>query len=370
MKIFLVAIILCVLPGCAKQDSLLVVDTVSGANFQWFFKRKVIPGAEDRLTADIDYILSSGPEMVERMKAWGEDSPEVDVILVKPRDLSAMMDAEIPLMEVGPDRIPAASRIPGLEGEFVLGRELRYRAVPLWRSQTGLIYNSRYVSEPPGSWKELRERADSWHGRIGVIRPDAKSSGGRRFIYGFLAAMGVDMSIPLGVLEETPMWKKAWEELEKFSRHVRMPMGEAPFLFQQFKKEQVWLSVYSMDYALWARDQGFLPGDLEVSFLEEGMPSGADAYIAIPTGLPIEREIVAVSFVNYLLSDDLQLLLLQEMNQYPSVSFPAGVPESLPIPPWPEVKERRIELTAREVIEYIRERATSIMTGSHVGVEQ
>ncbi len=360
-------ILLLLLPmvsGCAGKDSLLVVDTVSGANFQWFFKRKIIPRAESKLGMPIDYILSSGPELVERMKVWKENGAEIDVLLVKPRDLITIIEAGIPLMELDPARLPNAARIEGIEHESVLGRELHFRAVPLWRSQTGLIYNSKFVKKPPASWREFVDRADSWHDRIGVIRPDAKSSGGRRFVYGFLAAMGVDMSLPLDELKETGAWKNAWRDLAGFSHHVRKPMGEAPFLFQQFKKEQVWLAVYSMDYTLWARDQGFLPGSLEVTFLEEGMPSGADAYILIPAGLPTERLPRAIDFADYLLSDDTQKLLLRDMNQYPSVSVGIDASEPPPIPPWEEVKERRVELLARGVIEEIREGATDFMIKS------
>jgi ABC-type uncharacterized transport system YnjBCD substrate-binding protein len=339
MKRMLLVAILFLLPGCAHERSILVVDTVSGANFQWFFKRNVVPAAERDLEVKVDYLLS------------------------------AIIDAAIPLLELGPGRVPNASRIEGLEDETVLGRRLGFRALPFWRSQMGLIYNAGFVADPPESWRELVERAGEWHDRIGLIRPDAKSSGGRRFVYGFLAAMGVDMSLPLDSLTGTREWKNAWTELGRFAHHVRMPMGEAPFLFQQFKREQVWLSVYSMDYTLWARDQGFLPPDLRVAFLEEGMPAGADAYLAVPSGLPREREQNALSFVQYLLSDGVQRELLREMHQYPSVDITRDAQERLSIPAWEDVKEKRVELTAREVIEFIRENATSFLAEAKEGKE-
>lgn len=362
LLLILVAFPLCLLTGsCAGEPPLLVVDTVSGANFQWFFKRQAIPLAEEVLGCRIDYIVSSGPEMVERMKAWGGASPGVDLLLLKPMDLAAVFDADLPLAPLAPDAIRRASHIEGLEGERVLGRELAHRAVPLWRSQTGLIYDTRFVAAPPRSWRELGERADQWHERIGVIRPDAKSSGGRGFVYGFLAACGVDMALPLDSLERSPRWRQAWERLADFSRHVKMPMGEAPFLFQQFKKEEVWLAVYSMDYALWARDQGFLPPELGVVFLEEGMPAGSDAYAAVPDGLPPERLAQALSFIDFLLSERIQMLLAREMSQYPSVSLRGGAVTPPGCPPWETVKTSRIEFLGREAMDFIRENATGFM---------
>ncbi len=358
---FLLALALLLPAACSKERTLLVVDTVSGANFQWFFKRKIVPLAEDYLDMEVEYIVSSGPEMIERMKAWPEGRPEAEVVLVKPRDLAVMIDAGMGLTELTPARVPWSAYIPGLREENVLGRDLELRAVPVWRSRTGLIYNSKYVGTPPGSWKELRRRASGWHERIGLVRPDAKSSGGRRFIYGFLASFGLDLSLPLDSLEADPLWQEAWRELARFSRHVRMPMGEPPFLFQQFKKEQVWMSVYSVDYALWARDQGFLPRELEVAFLEEGMPSGTDAYATVPAGLEGVREWAALGFVNFLLTLDIQRLLLEEMNQYPAIILPPDVLRRHGLPGWEEIRKERIELTGKETIEYIREHAADFM---------
>lgn len=351
----------------SRERPLLVVDTVSGANFQWFFKRQAVPRASGKLGVEIDYIVSSGPEMIERMKAWRGGTPQVDVLLLKPMDLAAAFDAGIPLARVGPDAIARASLIEGLARERVLGRDLAYRAVPLWRSRTGLIYNAKYIARPPLSWKELRERAGEWHGRIGVIRPDAKSSGGRGFVYGFLAACGVDLTLPLDSLDATREWKEAWRELAGFARHVKMPMGEAPFLFQQFKKEEVWLSVYSIDYVLWARDQGFLPPELAVAFLEEGMPAGSDAYAAVPGGLPESRESLAFSFVEFLLSEEMQMLLLREMNQYPSVRLPPDALSPEEGLSWEKVRGRRVELLGKEAMDYIREEATGFMIAAGKG---
>ncbi|MBI4758745.1 MAG: hypothetical protein HY783_07070, partial [Chloroflexi bacterium] len=64
---------------------LTFVDTNSGANFQWFFKTIVFPAVKKDLGLDVDYVVSSGAETMQRMKAWTPGKGDAHVLFLKPK---------------------------------------------------------------------------------------------------------------------------------------------------------------------------------------------------------------------------------------------------------------------------------------------
>ena len=102
LLLLLIAAFIC----CTSTEQgleLTFLDTNSGANFQWFFKTAVIPTAEKELDFKINYVVSSGPEIIQRMKTWKQNQGDIHILLVKPKDVVDMLSSGVPLETLYPD---------------------------------------------------------------------------------------------------------------------------------------------------------------------------------------------------------------------------------------------------------------------------
>lgn len=346
---------------------LTFVDTNSGANFQWFFKTKVIPAAEKKLDLKINYVVSSGPEIIQRMKTWKEGRGDIHILLIKPKDIVDMLSSHVLLETLYPDRtdlVPNITKCPEKYLLTTIGFPIHGKAGLFWRSQMSGIYNSAHVTNPPTSWRELYKRRKEWTGHIGMIRPDAKSSGGRRFIYCFFKAFGVNFSQPFEKIKKTPQWHNAWDKFKKLYQTMHKPLAsEPPILFNQFKKEEIWLSVYSIDYTLWSRDKGLLPPTTKAFLLEDVSAAGADAYLVVPSFISNDFKLAAYKLLNFLLSDSTQLQMITAMWQYPGTDIWHKIPKSVweHIPKWEDIEKSRLKVTNQEAFKYIREHTMEII---------
>jgi putative spermidine/putrescine transport system substrate-binding protein len=349
-----------------RPTQITIVDTNSGANFQWYWQNQVIPAIEDQLGIKVDYVVSSESESIERMKAWEPGQGDAHLLFVKPETIPKALGEGIELETLYPDKldvIPNMEKNPKAYLETVLGTPIDGKGALYWRSQYALIYNSEYIKDPPTSWKEFYDRREEWEGHIGIVRPDAKSGSSYRIPYSFLNAY-VDMvdedgnAIPLEELQQTDEWQEAWSKLQDFYTYAKQPLpAEPPNMFEDFNAGDTWISFYAMDYALWSRHQGTMPPTIKSSFLEEGMAAGSDGYLIVPAGIPEEYKPVVYDVINFLLSDDQQVRLITTMWQYTGTDIWDKIPGVVwdTIPAWEDMEPARLRIGNSEVKEYIKE---------------
>jgi putative spermidine/putrescine transport system substrate-binding protein len=342
------------------------VDTAGGANFQRFFN-EILPGASEELGLDIDYVPSSAPEMQQRLSAQAEGQGDIGLMLVKPDGIGNMLEEGIELVDLTEhtDAIPNLDDVDPAELQTALGVPTDGGAAPFWRDQFGLIYNEEHIPDPPASWQEFFERRGEWEGRIGMIRPDADSGGGRIMLRDFLIAEGADFDLEFAELQETSEWQQGLENFAEFSQAFHEPLASEPaLLFQQFASGEIWITEYAIDFSLWTRDQGLLPESIRASFLEEGHYGDA-AYLAIPANATEEQRTAALELVNWLLSVDTQVNMITEMWQYMGIERFEEVPEEVweNIPHWDEVQESRIPLENADAFGWLRENGMEYSAG-------
>jgi putative spermidine/putrescine transport system substrate-binding protein len=344
-----------------------LVDTNSGANFQWYWQNQVVPAIEEQLGIKVNYVVSKDTELMERMKAWEPGKGDSHLLFVKPETIPNALSEGIELETLYPDQakaIPNIEKCPKSYLETVLGVKIEGKGALYWRSQYALIYNSEYIKKPPTSWKEFYERRAEWKGHIGVVRPDAKSGASYRIPYSFLNAY-VKMTdadgkaIPLEELQKTKEWQDAWAKLTEFYAAAKQPLpAEPPNMFEDFNAGDTWISFYAMDYALWSRHQGTMPPTIKSGFLEEGMTAGSDGYLIVPAGIPEEYKPVVYKVINFLLSDDQQIRLITTMWQYTGTDIWEQIPGVVwdTIPPWDKMEPARLVVANKEVTEFIKEK--------------
>jgi putative spermidine/putrescine transport system substrate-binding protein len=308
--------------GGGAGGSITLVDTNSGANFQQWFNQTFVPEAQTDLGIKLNYVVSSGPETLQRMKAMTQGQGDFDVVFMKDNDLVNWVKSSIPLENLKShlDTIPNLQKTPLEDEKTVLGTDVNYEGALFWRSQAATIVDTGKIPNPPKSWKELYDRRAEFKGHIAMVRPDAKSGGGRTYMYAFFHAFGVpfDTVKDLSALQATPEWKDAAAKFQDFSTYMVNPLpAEPPDMFQLFNEGTAWISDYAQDYTIWATTQNLVPPTMKAYPMSEGESKSADGHLVIPSNIADSRKPMAEKLIDYMLSDKIQLQLLTQMYQYP-----------------------------------------------------
>jgi putative spermidine/putrescine transport system substrate-binding protein len=353
-------------PMPERPAEITIMDTNSGANFQWYWQQQVVPAIEEQLGIKVEYVVSKEAELLERMKAWEPGQGDAHLMFVKPETIPNALEAGIELETLYPDMVDVIPNIEKCPEEYlqtVLGEDIDGKGALYWRSQYALIYNGEYIKDPPTSWQEFYDRRGEWEGHIGIVRPDAKSGSSYRIPYSFLNAF-VDMvdeegnAIPLEELQQTPEWQDAWAKLQEFYAAGKQPLpAEPPNMFEDFNAGDTWISFYALDYSLWSRHEGTMPPTIKGGFLSEGMAAGSDGYLVVPVGIPEEYKPVVYDVINFLLSDDQQVRLITTMWQYTGTDIWDKVPGVVwdTIPAWEDMEPSRLRISNSDVKNYIKE---------------
>ena len=353
----------------AAMPTVDVVDTVSGPNFQAFWKSILIPRIRKELGINVRYTVGSGPTLQLQMKSWSQGHPEFSLLFIKGLDLSNMIvsgAALEPLYPMQKAAIPNESMEPAGFMDANNGVKLDGKGLLFWRAQFDLIYNAKFVKNPPKTWKEFFDRRKEFHGHIGLIRPDAGSGGGRAFIYSFLTAFGVDFSKPFAEIEKSAAWKDAWAKFKLFSADMAQPVASSPpVMFHQFQTEQVWISVYAQDYSLWSAAQGQLPPTLKASPLDVNIVGASNAWLSVPAVASAAQKAAAYKVMNFLISPAAQLKMLETMYQYPGTDAWKQAPASAwtKIPTVGAAEAHGIRITNLDAVTYIQKHGMEHIAG-------
>ena len=305
---------------------LVVADSMSGANFQTYWQKTVIPAVKQVLGVNLRYLVTSDAEQIQKTKAWKPGQGDFHILFAK--SIATWVKSGVPLEALNASNVPNSAKILPEFLKSDEGVDLQGKGLLYWRTSYALIHNSQYVKNPPKSWKEFYDRRGEFTGHIGLIRPDAKSSAAWRQRLVFLHAfLGDKMKMPIDQLEKDPAFQDAWNKLKDFTKHAKAPLPSEPVnLFEDFNSGETWIALYAQDYALWSARQGTMPPTIRATYPAEGADEIGTGYFAVPAGIPQEYKEVAFKVLNYLLSDDQQIRLITTMWQYPATEITDQVP--------------------------------------------
>lgn len=305
---------------------LVIADSQSGANFQAYWQKYVIPAVKQSLGVNLKYLVTSDAEQIQKSKAWKPGQGDIHILF--PKSIATWVTSGLPLETLSTTNVPNAAKIDPRFLKSDEGVDLQGKGVLYWRTSYALIYNSQYVKSAPKSWHEFYDRRNEFKGHIGLIRPDAKSSSAWRQRLVFLNAyLKEKMTLPIAQLENDPAFKDAWAKLVDFTKYARLPLpAEPPNMFEDFNAGDTWIALYAQDYSLWSARQGTMPPTIKAVYPEEGADEIGTAYLAVPSNIPPEYKEMAFKVINYLLSDDQQIRLLTTMWQYPGTDITDQAP--------------------------------------------
>jgi len=356
------------MPGPAQAGApteLVMADSQSGANFQAYWQKYVIPAVKQSLGVNLKYLVSSDPEQIQKAKAWKPGQGDVHLLFAK--SIATWVTSGVPLETITTANVPNLAKIDPRYLKTDEGVDLQGKGALYWRTSYALIYNSQYIKNPPKSWKEFYDRRAEFKGHIGLIRPDAKSSAAWRqrltFLHAFLKEK---MAMPMAQLEKDPAFQDAWNKLKDFTTYAKLPLpAEPPNLFEDFNSGETWLALYAQDYSLWSARQGTMPPTIKAVYPEEGADEIGTGYLAVPANIPPEYKEVALKVVNYLLSDDQQIRLFTTMWQYPATEIADQAPPIVweMVPKLDALTKSAIprERIRKDVIDYIKGHAKELI---------
>jgi putative spermidine/putrescine transport system substrate-binding protein len=348
-------------PVVQPSSKIVFMDDQSGANFQQWFQTIALPAAEKALGIKIDYVVGKDAEIFEKMKAWQPGQGDFAVLF--PKSAAALLKAGIPVETLSPDKIPNMAKVDPRLQEASEGVTINNQAVAYWFSTYCLIYNSADVQQPPVSWAEFYDRRAEFKGKIGLVRPDAKSSAGWRQPFAFLNAF-YDFSKPFDAND--PAFQAAWAKAQDFYTYATLPLSAEPTnMFEAFNAGDTTISLYAIDYSLWSARQGTLPPTIKAAFLTEGVDAGGQAYFAVPGNISDADKLAAYQVINYLLSDEMQVRLVSTMFQYPSTMVMEQVPpivwEQIPKPDVAWANKIPADRVNADAIQWIKEHGLDLV---------
>lgn len=348
-------------PDVELPDEIVFMDDQSGANFQQWFQTLALPAAEEVLGFKINYVVGKDAETFERMKAWKEG--EGDFAVLFPKSTGKLLSEDIPLETLSPEKIPNMAKVDPVLQESSSGVPIDNKAVAYWYSTYALMYNSALIDEPPKSWAEFYDRREEWKGKIGIVRPDAKSSSSWRQPYVFMNAF-YDFSKPFD--PEDPEFQEVWAKAKDFYTYATLPLASEPVnMFENFNAEDTWITLYAMDFALWSARMGTMPPTTKAAFLKEGVDTGGQEYFVVPSNIPEGDKQAAYKLINYLLSDDQQIRLVSTMWQYNSTMINDKVPmivwEQIPTPEEAHAAQIPPDRVNAEAIEWVKEHGLELV---------
>jgi ABC-type uncharacterized transport system YnjBCD substrate-binding protein len=347
-------------PAVEASTEIVFMDDASGANFQQWFQTIALPSAEEALGLKIQYVVGRDAETFEKMKAWEEGQGDFAVLFVG--STSALLKSGIPLEDLTAEKIPNMAKIDPNLMISADGVPLDNKAVAYWFSSYALVYDSAFVADAPTSWAELYDRREEFKGKIGIVRPDAKSSAAYRQPYTFLNAF-YDFTQPFD--PDDPAFQAAWAKLKDFYTYATLPLaGEPVNMFENFNAGDSIITYYAMDYSLWSARQGTMPPSTKITFPEEGAMAGS-FYMVVPANIPEGDKLAAYKLLNYLLSDDQQVRLVSTMWQYPSTMVLEQVPgivwEQIPYPDVAKAAAMPLDHFNSDAIEWVKEHGLELV---------
>ena len=257
-----------------------------------------------------DRVANIGKVLSEASSASGT----IDALLVGGVELKSLLDAKAlygPLVGV----IPNSDKLDPNLSKIQEGYATEGRLVPVYRNQTGLVYDPDKVPTPPQTWAEFITWLDANPGKFAFNDP-SKGGSGQAFVQAAIANILGDEGKYQGDTEVKPEkiadWGKVWDWFNANESKFTITSSNNDSLDRVNQGEVLMAAAWDDDTAV-SLSKGTLFKRAKLYIPEFGMPGGGDS-LGIPANAP--HKAAAMLFIAYLIEADVQKQLNTIIGSY------------------------------------------------------
>lgn len=307
------------MPLAQAQGSIVFYDFTE--SFSLLFQENLIPKFEAKYGIKVNYFPVDGANAIQQLiaaKSAGQASP-VDVFFMPNGQARIATEgdviANLPLNTM----LPSAQDLEQGAATIARGYEHGGTVLPFHRNQTAIAYDTRFLGEAtaPKSFEELLAYAEANPKKVALTAPDKGGSGGGFLESSLLHFTPSDCQTRFYDFNLTQEEAKSWADSECLNPVMDYFKALFPVVeFTNGNTDTLTLIANGVSHVgtVW-EDQaydfigrGLLPPSVKFRLFESGQVGDGDG-LMIPSGT--EKLAAALLFVDYLLSDEAQLLKLE-----------------------------------------------------------
>ncbi len=310
-----------------RKEGKLTIWFPAGINMRKYFTDVVIPNYKRWVKetygvgVEVEFLPAAGgtAPYYEKLKAYAEAGKvgthtfDIDVAKAGPDWYTYDAVRKGWLLPVLPDYAQIAPNAlkanqPGL---FAFSKGGKFYGIPLYRPFISIFYNKEKVTKPPETFEELKEWIKAHPGKFSYVDPrTGYTSSGGMFLVAVMHAYG-DVNDPT-------TWEKGWEFLREIEPYCAEHPRSDEKLLEEFRRGNLWMIVFWNDWGVFAKET--LKIEFMASFLpREGMPIRSTPLVI---SADCAHPVAALTFVDYMLSNDAQLDFAVTMHQIPGSDDP------------------------------------------------
>lgn len=262
--------------------------------------------------------------LAEKDKAEGT----IDAILVGGTNVKLTMDADVFYGPILPG-VPEADKLDQKLATYQEGIETKGYLVPIYRNQTGLLYDPERVPTPPQTWDELVAFIQQNPQQFAFCDPN-KGGSGQAFVQTVIVntAGGLDQYHGDTELVEDKVagWKNAWDWLRQNNDKMVLTASNNESI-DLLNQGAVSLIVAWDDDTQIALNKGTLFKRAKMYIPTMGLPGGGDTAGVLKNA---PHKAASLLFIDFLTSSPMQQLMNETIGSYPARTDLTGVKELIP----------------------------------------
>lgn len=220
---------------------------------------------------------------------------------------------------------PSTAKVPNLAGvPKGLIAPAQGKAVPYRGTTVVLGYNTKYVTSPPKTLKDLLAWIKAHPGKFAYNTPDSGGSG-QSFVVTVL-----DQYVPKGAREklvnsddtdDQKYWDKGLKELKglKSSMYQKTYTDGNQGTLDLLGKGNIWMAPVWVDQTLTGIGNGSLPKTIKMAQISDPSFTGGAVYLAAPKSSG--RQAAAFKLMNYVLTTAAQQQIVNVLSGFPAVAL-------------------------------------------------
>jgi putative spermidine/putrescine transport system substrate-binding protein len=295
----------------AKAEGELVYYAWWGEEF-W---RTAAKDFEAKYGIKVNVVTGDRPANIGKVVAEASsETGTIDALLVGGVELKSLLDAKAlygPL--VGP--IPDSDKLDGKLAKVQEGYATNGYLVPVYRNQTGFVYDPEKVPNPPQSWADFTAWLDANPGQFAFNDP-SKGGSGQAFVQAAILNILGDEGRYAGDTEmdekKVADWGKVWDWFNANQDKFTITASNNDSLDRVNQGEVLMAAAWDDDTSVsLAKGTLFKRAKLYIPAL--GMPGGGDS-LGVPANAP--HKAAALVWISYLIEADVQKQMNATIGSY------------------------------------------------------